>query len=167
MASPDPAKVQAVHSANEPISATEVRSFLGMATYCAKFIPNFSEVSQPLRELTKKDAVFRWTDEHQQVFDEVKRLLTSDATMAYFDQKKETELVTDASPLGLSAILFQKSPGTSDRKVVAYASRALSDVETRYSQTEKEALAIVWAVERYLYGGHFTLYTDCKPVQLI
>ena len=145
-----------MHSANEPISATEVRSFLGMATYCAKFIPNFSDVSQPLRELTKKDAVFRWTDEHQQAFDEVKRLLISEATMAYFDQKKETELVTDASPLGLSAILFQKSPGTSDRKVVAYASRALSDVETRYSQTEEEALAIVWAVERlhlYLYGG--------------
>lgn len=90
--------------------------------------------------------------------------------MAYFDQSKETELITDASPLGLSAILFQKTPGTSDRKVVAYASRSLSDVETRYSQTEKEALAIVWAVKRlhlYLYSGHFTLYTDCKPVQLI
>ena len=57
----------------------------------------------------------------------------------------------------LSAILFQKTPGGNDRKVVVYVSRALSDVETRYSQTEREALAIVWAVERlhlYLYGGH-------------
>ena len=97
-------------------------------------------------------------------------MLTSDATMAYFDPQKETELITDASPLGLSAILFQKTPGGNDRKVVVYVSRALSDVETRYSQTEREALAIMWAVERlhlYLYGGHFTLYTDCKPVQLI
>ena len=79
-------------------------------------------------------------------------------------------MVTDASPCGLSAILTQKSPGKDDRRIVAYASRSLSPVECRYSQTEREALAIVWAVERlhvYLYGGPFTLYTDCRPVQLI
>ena len=90
--------------------------------------------------------------------------------MAYFDQQKETELITDASPVGLSAILFQKTPGQNKRKVVAYASRYLFDVESRYCQTEKEALAIVWAIQRlhlYLYGGHFTLHTDCKPIQLI
>ena len=89
--------------------------------------------------------------------------------MAYFDPNKETELVTDASPSGLSAILMQNTPGE-DRRVVAYSSRALTDVERRYSQTEREALAIVWAVERlhlYLYGSHFKLITDCKPVQLI
>ena len=90
--------------------------------------------------------------------------------MAYFDKAKQTELITDASPFGLSAILTQKGSGSVDRKVVAYISRSLSDVERRYSQTEREALAIVWAVERlhvYLYGGHFTLITDCKPVELI
>ncbi len=94
----------------------------------------------------------------------------SETVMAYFDKNKETELVTDASPLGLSAILTQKVPGSAERKVVAYIRRSLSDVERRYSQTEREALAIVWAVERlhvYLYGGHFILKTDCKPVQLI
>ena len=97
-------------------------------------------------------------------------MLTSEATMAYFDPCKETELTTDASPVGLSAILSQRTPGQNDRQVVAYASRSLSDVERRYSQTEKEALAIVWAIERlhlYLYGKQFTLYTDCKPVQMI
>ena len=100
----------------------------------------------------------------------IKEQLTGDKVMAYFDQSKETELITDASPFGLSAILIQKTPGREDRKVVAYASLSLSDVESRYSQTEKEALAIVWAIERlhlYLFGNHFTLYTDCKPVQLI
>ena len=89
--------------------------------------------------------------------------------MAYFDPNKETELVTDASSSGLSAILMQNTPGE-DRRVVAYSSRALTDVERCYSQTEREALAIVWAVERlhlYLYGSHFKLITDCKPVQLI
>ena len=66
--------------------------------------------------------------------------------MAYFDQQKETELITDASPDGLSAILFQKTPWQNNRKVVAYASRSLSDVESQYSQMEKEALAIVWVI---------------------
>ena len=97
---------------------------------------------------------------HGQAIDKIKRLLTSKIIMAYFDQLKETELITDASPVGLSAILFQKNPGQNNRKVVAYASRSLSDVESRYSQTEKEALAIVWVIERlhlYLYGGHFIL----------
>ena len=83
------------------------------------------------------------------------------------DPDKNTEVTTDASPWGLSAILSQKTPGQDDRKVVAYVSRALTDVEKRYSQTEREALAIVWAIERlhlYLYGGHFNLFTDCNPI---
>ena len=141
-----------------------------MANYCAKFIPNFSEVSQPLRELTKSDTPFSWTQSQERAFNKIKELLTSSTVMAYFDPKKMTELVTDASPVGLSAILLQKSPSQDNREVVAYVSRALTDVETHYSQTEKEALAIVWAIERlhiYLYGNHFMLYTDCKPIQLI
>jgi hypothetical protein len=75
--------------------------------------------------------------------------------MAYFDTTKCTELIVDASPTGLGAILQQHTPGNEDHKVIAYASRALSPVEQRYSQTEREALAIVWAMERfhiYTYG---------------
>ena len=66
---------------------------------------------------------------HGQAFDKIKWLLTSKTIMAYFDQQKETELITDASPVGFSAILFQKTPGPNNRKVVAYASRSLSDVK--------------------------------------
>ena len=168
--SPDPKKVEAIKNAKPPTTTSGVRSFLGMATYCAKFIPNFSDTSEPLRELTKKDAKFQWSERHEQSFNKIKELLASAKVMAYFDPNKETELVTDASPSGLSAILMQNTPGEEDRRVVAYSSRALTDVERRYSQTEREALAIVWAVERlhlYLYGSHFKLITDCKPVQLI
>ena len=90
--------------------------------------------------------------------------------MAYFDPTKQTDLIADASPWGLSAILAQKTTKRDDRRIVAYVSRSLSEVERKYSQTEREALAIVWAMERlqiYLRGGKFTLYTDCKPVELI
>ena len=124
----------------------------------------------PLRELTKKNTPFEWTEEQDVAFKEVKKMLTSKAVMAYFDSNKQTEVVTDASPWGLSAILLQHTAGSDNRNVVAYVSRSLSAVEQRYSQTEREALAIVWAVERlhiYLYGGHFTLLTDCKPLELI
>ena len=113
--SPDPRKVRAIQDAKPPTSTQGVRSFLGMATYCAKFIQSFSDISQPLRELTKKDVLFFWTKVHGQAFDKIKWLLTSKTIMAYSDQQKETELITDASPVGLSAILFQKTPGQNNR----------------------------------------------------
>ena len=81
--------------------------------------------------------------------------------MTYLDQQKEAELTTDASPVGLSAILFQTTPGQNDRKVIAYISRFLSNVKSQYSQTEKKGLTILWAIEQlhlYLCRGHFTFY---------
>ena len=81
-----------------------------MATYCTKFIPNFSDTSEPLRELTKEDAKFQWSERHEQSFNKINELLASAKVMAYFDPNKETELVTDASPSGLSAILMQNTP---------------------------------------------------------
>ena len=168
--SADPRKITAIHTAPPPESVKEIRSFLGMATYCAKFIPHFSDLSAPLRALIRKNSHFSWTQKEQQAFDSIKQALTSETVIAYFDKKKETELFTDASPTGLSAILSQKTPNKDDRKIISYVSRTLSDVERRYSQSEKEALAIVWAIERlhiYLYGAKFTLFTDCKPIQMI
>lgn len=116
-----------------------------MATYCAKFIPDISGL---LRELIKKNQPFQWSARHEKSFQEIKELLISAQVMAYFDPSKETQLVTDASPTGLSAILLQATPSTEETCVVAYASRTLTPVERRNSQTEKEALAIVWAIEK-------------------
>ena len=100
------------------------------------------------REVTKKDARFQWKDEHNQTFQKVKELLTSDTVVAYFNKTKQSELTADASPFGLSAILSQHTPGCDDWWIVAYVSRSLTPVEQRYSQTEREVLVIVWAVER-------------------
>ena len=167
----DPKKVEAIKSAPAPTTSSGVRSFLGMATYCAKFIPKFSNMSAPLIELTKKDEPFHWSAEQEHSFNEIKRLLTSTKVMAYFDADKlETELTRDASPTKLSVILAQKSTTSGERWVVAYISQTLTPVEQQYWQTEREALAIMWAVERlqvYLFGDRFKLLTDCKPVQLI
>ena len=89
--------------------------------------------------------------------------------MAYFDTKKETILTVDASPVGISAILSQKIKGQKDPQVVTYSSRVLTAVEERFSQTEKESLGIVWGIENfhlYVYGTHFTLITDHKPLEI-
>ena len=90
--------------------------------------------------------------------------------MHYFDTKKESTLTVDASPVGISAILSQKDDPSNDSHTIAYASRALTQVEQRYSQAEKEALSIVWTVEHihlYLYGCSFALITDHKPLEVI
>ena len=88
--------------------------------------------------------------------------------MAHYNLEAETELRVDASPVGLGAILMQ-SHGQEVRPV-AYASRTLTEVERRYSQTKREALAVVWGCEKfhlYLYSTQFKLYTDHKPLEFI
>ena len=167
---PDPNKIAAFVNSAQPQTASEVRNLLGMANYSAQFIKDFATITEPLRKLTCKDTPFQWTDEHQAAYEKLKTALTNSPVMSYFDITKETQILVDASPVGLSAILAQRNPKTNKSQIVAYASRALTDTESRYSQTEKEALAIVWGIEHfhiYVYGAPFILYTDHKPLELI
>ena len=141
-----------------------------MANYSSKYIHGYATITAPLQELTKKNVKFKWTYQHQQAFETLTQALTSAPVMAYFDVTKETLVTVDASPVGISAILGQRIKETDDYRVVAYASRALTAVERRYSQTERETLAIVWAVEHYhlfLFGANFTLITDHKQLEVI
>ena len=129
-------KVKAIVDAREPQSASEVRSFLGLANYNARFIPDFATVAEPLRRLTKKGVHFEFGEEQKNAFNELKRRLSSAETLGY---------IADASPVGFGAILIQEQQGR--KRVISYASKSLSALERRYSQTEKEALAVVWACE--------------------
>ena len=165
---PAEVKVQAVVNAREPETEVEVKSFLGLVTYSSRYIPDFSTVSEPLRRLLKSNEPFIWGDEQQESFDKLKSLLADADTLGYYDMNAKTQVITDASPVGLGAVLVQEQGG--EYRVICYASRSLTDVERRYSQTEKEALAIVWACERlhpYLYGIQFELLTDHKPLEFI
>ena len=166
----DPKKVTAFANTPIPSNASEVRSLLGMSNYCSQFIPDYATITTPLRELTKKNATFKWLEECQAAYDKLKFILTNSPVVSYFDVHKESIVLVDASPVGLSAVLAQRVPHSQETKIIAYASRSLTEVETRYSQTEKEALAIVWGVEHfhlYLYGAPFVLYTDHKPLEVI
>ena len=167
---PDPKKVAAIRDFPIPSNASEVRSLLGMATYCSRFIPNFATINEPLRELTKQNVPFKWTVKHDKSVKLIVESLVKATSMSYFDPQKQTEVVCDASPFGLGCILAQRESESSNPQIIAYASRALSDTERRYSQTEREALSLVWGCEHfklYLLGNKFNLVTDHKPLQLI
>lgn len=165
----DKAKVEAVENAPTPRTVAEVKSFLGLVSYCSRFIPDFATVAEPLRILTRRNTEWTWGDAQQAAFNELKHRLTSSHVMAYYNSEADTQLIVDASPVGLGGVLVQKQ-GDGEYSPIAFASRALSEVERRYSQTEKEALAVVWGCERfhmYLYGRKFELLTDHKPLEYI
>ena len=166
---PDLNKIKAVRDFETPKNPTSVKSFLGLVNFCAKYIPNFATIAEPLRKLTRKDVEWEWTLEQQNAFEKLKQSLTSADVMSYYNPNAETNVVVDASPFGVGSILMQKQ-SNGDFRPVAYASRTLSPVERRYSQTEREALGVYWGIRRfnvYLYGKDFTVYTDHKPLERI
>ena len=155
---PTEERLQALLDTTEARTVTEVRSFLGLANYSSRFIPHFATVAEPLRRLTNKGVPFRFGLEQRESFQLLKQKMAEASTLAYFDKTAETKIITDASPVGLGAVLVQKKEN--DWVPVCYASRALTKCEQKYSQTEKEALGVVWACERfhaYVYGQRFIL----------
>jgi len=166
-------KVEAITDAREAHSASEVRSArfipdIPSEVRNARFIPDFATVAEPLLRLTKKGVRFEFEEEQKNAFNALKRRLSSAETLGYFDKDAKTLIIADASPVGLGANLIQEQQGR--ERVNSDASKSLSAVERRYLQTEKEALAVVWACEPfhvYLYGIKFELYTDHKPLETI
>ena len=131
---PDADKVKAVAEMPRPTTKQETLSQLGFVTYLAKFLPRLSEVAQPLRELTTKNARFVWSSQHDKSFTEVKKLVSAHPVLKYYDMDAEVTIQCDASEKGLGATLHQNG------QPVAFASRTLTPIEQRYPQIEKECL---------------------------
>lgn len=158
---PDPEKTSAIQNIQKPENIKQVQSFLGIANYYRRFIPNFSKTSLPLVKLTRKQVRFNWNQECEEAFNKLKQTLISNNVLAYPDFDKPFEISTDASNEALGAVLSQES------KPISFASKTLSSTETRYSTIEKELLGVVWGVKKfrcYVYGQHFTVFTDHKPL---
>ena len=148
------------------MTATEVRSFLGLAGYYRRYVKGFAAIAAPLFALTRKEALFHWSEDCQAAFDQLKTRLTTSPITAFPDFSQAFRLYTDASTAGLGAILAQVREGK--ESIICCASRALNKAEKSYPATKLECLAIVWAVAKfcpYLMAMPFEVYTDHYALQ--
>jgi hypothetical protein len=162
---PDPNKVRAIKDFPIPKNATDVKSFLGLAGYYRKFIPQFSKIAKPLNDLLKKNHLWSWEQEQRDSFRSLQTALTQEPVLQYPDFTKPFVLTCDASGYAIGAILSQGKIGHD--KPISFASRTLNKAEQNYSTIEKELTAIVWACRHfrpYLLGRTFTIVTDHKPL---
>ena len=168
---PDMDKTTTIASLDCPRDKDELRRFMGMIGYLAKFLPDVAQRAGPLRELLREDTNWAWSEQHQQSYSRLKQLVTQTPVLAFFNSEAKTIVSADASSYGLGATLFQLQADGRKAPVI-YTTRALNDKEKQYAQIEKEALALVWACERfdcYLLGREDPLVveTDHKPLVTI
>ncbi|CAA0826246.1 Uncharacterized mitochondrial protein AtMg00860, partial [Striga hermonthica] len=157
----DPTKIAAIQNWSVPKNPSEVRSFLGLASYYRRFIEGFSKIALPLTNLTRKSVKFEWCEKS---FQELKKKLTSTPVLIIPDPTRSFTIYSDASKRGLGCILMQ------DGQVVAYASRQLKPHEQNYPTHDLELAAVVHALKiwrHYLYGGQCEIFTDHKSLQYI
>lgn len=166
---PNPEKIEKIVSWPLPKNQKEIKQFLGLAGYYRRFIKDFSKITRPMTKYLKKDQPINLQDEsYIHAFETLKQIISTDQVLSYPQFDKPFILTTDASDYAVGAVLSQIQDKVD--KPIAFASRTLNDVETRYATIEKEALAIVWAINKfkpYLYGAKFTLLTDHKPLTFL
>ena len=158
---PDAEKVEAIVNIPPPKNVTEIRRFVGTASWYRRFVPNFSATIAPLTNLTKKNVRWSWTPECDRAFKAIKESLVSAPILTCPDFSRPFVLQTDASHFGIGSVLTQTFED--GEKVICYLSRSLTKQEMKLTVTEKECLAVIWSVEKlrhYLEGVHFTVITD-------
>ena len=160
----DETKVEAIHNMPAPTDVEGIRRICGMAQYMSRFISDLAGTLEPIRALTRKGVPFVWSKECENAFNTLKKNLSESACLAYYDPSKELVIQVDSSKHGLGAVLLQ------DGRPIEYASRALTPSERNWAQIEKEALAVLYGLERfdqYTYGRLITIENDHKPLASI
>ncbi|XP_040172372.1 uncharacterized protein K02A2.6-like [Anopheles arabiensis] len=163
---PDPDKIKAILKLLPPTDVPGVRSFLGAINFYGKFVHNMRMLRHPLDDLLKEGKVFCWTPQCQHAFEQFKKILSSDLLLTHYNPRLDIIVSADASSIGLGATISHRWPD-GKIKVVQHASRALTAAEQRYSQPDREGLAIIFAVTKFhrmLFGRHFLLQTDHQPL---
>lgn len=162
----DSSKLKAIIEAPVPTNQKELQSFIGLANYYNRYIRNFSTVFEPLFRLLRKDVKFVWGKDQQKCFNLVKKLFQTDIVLRSYDQNLPTVIECDASSYGIASALFQQH--VDGWRPVAFVSRSLNADEKRYSQLERECLAIVFGCEKFrkfLLGGKFIVQSDHNPLK--
>jgi hypothetical protein len=165
---PDERKIAAVRDFAVPNNTRQRKAFLGLAGYYRKFVPRFSQITEPLHKLTRKNVPYAWGEEQESAFQTLKDILCNEPLLQYLDFEKDFIVTCDASSNGIGSVLSQGTIG--EDLPVAYASRVLTTREKNYSTIERELTAIVWACKQfrpYIWGRKFTIVTDHKPLTWI
>ena len=158
---PDPAKVDIIIKKPSPKSKVELVSFLGMCNYLSSYIPWLSDITTTLRQLNKKSVKFVWNPTYEKAFRQAKLHVMNAVTLQYFDPGQSIVLKCDASGNGVGGTLLQNG------QPIIFISQALTDMQKRYSNIERELLAMVVIIEKlhhYIFGRHFTVHTDHSPL---
>jgi len=164
---PDPMKVQGIINARIPANKNEVRSFVAASSYLRNFIKSFSEIIAPISDLTKARVPYQWGDEQQKAFAEIKAKMVEVTYLSLPDYSRPFYIYTDASDIGVGAVLAQKKDNK-ELEYVAFISKKLSDAQKAWDTSEREAYAIVWACERlegYIKGVKCNIRTDHKALE--
>ena len=155
-------KIKAITEMPKPTNISQLRSFLGMVNYYSKFVPNLASKLNPFYALLKKGIKWHWNSICDKVFEDIKHILSSSLTLTHCDPNVKLISATDASNLGLGAVIYHRFQNGTE-KPIAYASKTLTTTETGYAQIEKEALGIVYGLQKFdqfSRGRRFTLITD-------
>ncbi|XP_043239605.1 uncharacterized protein LOC122390579 [Amphibalanus amphitrite] len=165
----NPSRVQGLQELKAPSTVKDLQAMLGLLGFYSRFVPGYSSRVEELRRPLRKGAPpFKWTAEMQSAFEDVKEAILTSSALAMFDPSLPTTVTTDASDVGIGAVLTQTHP--EGERVVAFASSTLSQAQRQYSVTEREALACVWSVEKwhkYLWGREFVLRTDHQALKTL
>jgi hypothetical protein len=160
----DPSKVQQVMDWKPPTSVHQICSFLGLAGYYRRFIPDFSKITKPMTEFLKKGVKFSWNEKCEEAFHTLRAHLTTAPVLAQPDNSKPFDIYCDASGIGLGCVLMQNN------RVIAYASRALRTDEQNYPTYDLELAAVIHALKiwrHYLMGTKCNIYIDHKSLKYI
>ncbi|KAL0533824.1 hypothetical protein IC582_028095 [Cucumis melo] len=158
----DPTKIEAVTNWPRPSTVSEIRSFLGLASYYRRLVEDFSRIASPLTQLTRKGTPFVWSPACESSFQELKQKLVTAPVLTVLDGSGSFVIYSDASKKGLGCLLMQQG------KLVAYASRQLKSHEQNYLTHDLELAAVVFTLKiwrHYLYGEKIQIFTDHKSLK--
>ena len=166
---PDPKKIEALVNMPPPKNVKAIQTFNGLAQFNRCFIKDYAGIMEPITRLTRKGEVFDWTTECESAYQYIKTWYQNAPILIEVNRKLEFHVHTDASDIAVGAMLAQNPTGKIDQPI-AYSSRLLSKAEKNYTTTKKEALVMVYAVNKfhhYLLGNRFIFYVDHLALQYL
>lgn len=164
---PNPDKIKSILDAPAPGNVKQLQAFLGLCNYYSRFLPNFSHAMAPLYLLLKSQTSFQWTAAQQECFNSIKQSFITNNVLQHYDPDHQLKLETDSSGYGLGAVIMSRPDDDSSWLPIQFASRTLNAAERNYSNIEREALSVIFGLEKFkhmLLGSRFIICNDQRPL---